>query len=139
MFLESSSLKPRGHFSFSFFSTFFHLPPSCHQPYYLTSLFPNSAWILPKLNLITRCSINGSFPDVVVIIFRLLISLHLSFIIFVISLKLQSCYFLLININPIFYSSSFISLAQLLTRLSMFLPFITWLLRIFCIPHIIRY
>jgi len=76
---------------------------------------------------------------VVAIIFRLLISLHLSFVIFVISIKLQSCYFLLRNVNPVFYSSSFNSLVQLLTTLIMLLSFITLLYRIFCIPHTIQY
>ena len=72
-------------------------------------------------------------------IFSLLISLHLSFIIFVISVKLQSCCFLHRNANSILYSS-FNSLVQLPTPLLTLLPFVTLHYRILYISiHRIRY
>ena len=125
-------------FLYRFVSSFLHLPPSCYQPCFPTPLFHKSAWILPKLNLISLYNINGLFPDLA-IIFRLFISLHLSLIIFVICISLHSSYFLLRNVNQIFCSSSFNSLVRLLTPLLMLLPYITLLYRIFCTPHIIRY
>ena len=78
--------------------------------------------LVPQDKFISRYCVNELCSDSFAKIFHLPISLHQSFTIFVISLKLHSCCFLHTNANPVLYNSSFNYTVQLLTLICLLCP-----------------
>ena len=71
--------------------------------------------LLPQEKFISRYKVNEFFSDSFAKIFCLSLSLHRSFTIFVILVRLHYCCFVHTNAVPVLYSDSFNSIVQLLT------------------------